>query len=565
MYKSNKYWYATALCYQIINAVDSTNPIFWKAKCCTAKCIAHIYFGDRIQHILKGSSWNLPGWDINSTGENGEKHWWPERLEYGSAILRKLSIESWMALRSQGLHAIKELGEALDAKKLDKEGTQLLDWMMMDYSILTGALSECKRCLLCRKLGELVRMKHPGCRTIICLQSLTHTSNLQSYYLFCRKCFNTITTHQQVSVKFLQEAKTCYKTVAYDKNVYLSLVSHIIFSLPTVYSCIISNQQDIYEAYLACRNVILFPDKCKDTTTLPSIYLIRYPENWYIFNDNSTKLCEMKGKCYTNAIIASQNEISNGGDPHKCKYFLTYMGNMILMIDFGKKKDLPLQCLMNPKGSSYPLLTRQKIWETFHVSARQIFQTVTLAEDYIGTMSFHSVLTDSTKTLGLIDHSHFPASARILFPAERFYSFLPEQFQVKVVSNDIQSISFPEDHTVIGHSYDADNDVTLILISNSDSEFHEDEMYFILTCKLWGYCFAESGELKTFLSIPKKFPLSSSVSGQNFYQVRYQLKKVCRLPFLRCLMRIFAKYGVFRLQDLSLYGNITRLVFVVIA
>ena len=55
---------------------------------------------------------------------------------------------------------INLLGTALDKLHLDNEGSQLLDWAMMDCIRETNKLNQCDRCLLCRQYGEGLCKSH---------------------------------------------------------------------------------------------------------------------------------------------------------------------------------------------------------------------------------------------------------------------------------------------------------------------------------------------------------------------------------------------------------------------
>lgn len=55
------------------------------------------------------------------------------------------------------MEAIVLLGNGLDQNLLDKEGSKLLDWAMIDCLSTTNQLDKCKRCLLCRQKRSLRR------------------------------------------------------------------------------------------------------------------------------------------------------------------------------------------------------------------------------------------------------------------------------------------------------------------------------------------------------------------------------------------------------------------------
>jgi len=75
-----------------------------------------------------------------------------------SKLLHQLAsadLQKWENLCSQGRQAIQLLGDLLDNGKLNEEGSELLDLVMMDYYKETGETNDCKRCLICRTIGEL--------------------------------------------------------------------------------------------------------------------------------------------------------------------------------------------------------------------------------------------------------------------------------------------------------------------------------------------------------------------------------------------------------------------------
>ena len=58
------------------------------------------------------------------------------------------------------METINLLGSALDNLYLDIEGSQLLDWAMMDCIRETNRLNQCERCLLCRQYGRSLCKSH---------------------------------------------------------------------------------------------------------------------------------------------------------------------------------------------------------------------------------------------------------------------------------------------------------------------------------------------------------------------------------------------------------------------
>lgn len=585
-YQSGKYKESASWCDHLLSILDTENPITFAVKSCKGKALAQMYLCRQSQRLLRNSSWALLGYDNNSTGLKAIiEQCLSNPIAAGSKVLRQLSLadlENWEALCSQGLEAIQLLGEVLDSDELDEEGSELLDWVMMDYSKETGGISKCKRCLLCRAVGDLLptalqpvhspmddqSTQSIGGHSIFSLQSFMYINGSQKFFMFCKECVFVLSHHRDSYLHFLPEAispikKQNLEAVKYDRGVYMYLVARIAQSLPWACTGCISNQKDVYAAFLACRQTLLSPDMCSGKVNLSKMYLINNPFPWYVFKNTSFELYQSsRNLSDVSAIIASQQEIRNGGDPHKCRFFLIHTGAWNLVLDFGSGEEaIPSEYLIHPGGGSYPLSPIGQRWEAFPPSVLQAFHNLALADEHRGR--FQSILRSEGQTLPKKSELPlFSSSGMFLLPCKRLLSFLPEQFLVKMDSDDIKSISLPNGHTILGHHYDCENDATFILACASDSKLQEREFYSIVTCRLWGYYVIEAvvlnGRIANIAS-PVLFPMASSLAIQEVDMVWQLLrKKFDVLFYINCLAKVLIKYGSLDFAAVSTFKDITR-------
>ena len=75
------------------------------------------------------------------------------------------------------METINLLGTTLDNLHLDNEGSQLLDWAMMDCIRETNKLNQCKRCLLCRQCSKSLCKSHIFPKFILKNAPLTEADN----------------------------------------------------------------------------------------------------------------------------------------------------------------------------------------------------------------------------------------------------------------------------------------------------------------------------------------------------------------------------------------------------
>jgi len=136
------------------------HPIVFTVKSCKGKALAQIYLHKQLQRLRRSDQWTMLGYDGNS--ELAEHLALKYHSGHPSAIDNELlsqlcfaDLQNWKNLCLQGEQAIKLLGEVLDSGELDEQGSELLDWVMMDYCRESGKANKCRRCLLCRKVANL--------------------------------------------------------------------------------------------------------------------------------------------------------------------------------------------------------------------------------------------------------------------------------------------------------------------------------------------------------------------------------------------------------------------------
>ena len=342
-YKTGKYMEAVTWCDHVLNrlSADGVHSIESTVRSCKGKAIAQMYLCRQNQRLLN-TKWELLGHDTSSS-----------QTKFGSKVLNRLSLAEWEKVCSQGLEAIQLLGEVLDSDKLDNEGSELLDLVMMDYSKETGEASKCNRCLLCRTIGDLPPMAlkkldsaedsfhmSTGGQSIFSLQSFMYRKGSQIHFLFCKECLHIMTHYANICELFIKEINSIKAQPAkYDNNVYLGLVAFLIGSLSLICTGSVSNQKDVYTTFLSCRDIMLSHNNSNVKGALPKMYLVNIPKLWYVFRETSSELY----RSFQNfndvvALIANQQKASSGGDPHECDFFLTQTGTRYIILDFSSDK-----------------------------------------------------------------------------------------------------------------------------------------------------------------------------------------------------------------------------------
>ena len=138
----------------------------------------------------------------------------PSAIDNG--LLSQLSfadLQNWTSLyNSQGQQAIKLLGEVLDSGELDEQGSELLDWVMMDYYRESGKANDCKDASFVLTLvpftlrSTLTEGESLTSESILSLHSFIHFEQLPNILMFCKECGLILSTYSDKQ-SFLNELK----------------------------------------------------------------------------------------------------------------------------------------------------------------------------------------------------------------------------------------------------------------------------------------------------------------------------------------------------------------------
>ena len=225
-------------------------PIVSRVKSCKGKALAKIYLHKQLQRLQRSDQWTMLGYDCNL--ELAETviltFLGSHQLAIDNELLRQLcynDLQNWKNLCSQGQQAIELLGEVLDSGGLDEQGSELLDWVMMDYYRESGKANKCRRCLLCRNIGGLVPFTLKSTRgesltseSILSLHSFMHFDQLQNILMFCKECELILFTCSDKHVESLLNEKkgTHGEPIKYERALYLHLIAKLALKLPLAYT-----------------------------------------------------------------------------------------------------------------------------------------------------------------------------------------------------------------------------------------------------------------------------------------------------------------------------------------
>ena len=294
------------------------------------------------------------------------------------------------------------------------------------------------------------------------------------------------------------------------------------------YNCHLSNYKNVYNTFLASRQILLSHDIYLSSITFPKIHLFNNLNSWYVFRNQKCELYQSSK--YVNAIVASKQAVDKGGDPQEPHFFVMHTGVWNLVLDFGSGKGTYgpnlSEFLIHPTGGSYPIPPVNERWEAF---PPDLVQTM---HDLVSTNERRKVFQNILKSAGkdLSGESSFrllSSSAKYWLPSKKLLSFLPEGISLEVDSDIIQNIYLPVGHKILGHYHDHDKSLTIFLAYASNSKLQEKQFYFISTCRLGDYLVADAvflnSNTKDPFSDPIMFPMCSSSSIKEVVMVRHLL------------------------------------------
>ena len=448
----------------------------------------------------------------------------------------------------------------------------------MDYYRESGKANDCKRCLLCRNIGELVQFVPKSIKleegeslaseSILSLHSFMHLERSQDVFMFCKECEQVLSAYSDEHVQPILDAtsRTHGKPVTYERALYLHLISKLTRKLPLAYTGYCSNWKDIYNTFVACRQILLSHDIYNSTIYFPKIYLFNNQNSWYVFTNRISEFCNFSSSRHVTAMVASKQSFGKGGNTNQFQFLMMHTEGCTIVVEFCSEKEegvkLPSQYLINPAGGSYPIPHVSERWEAFPQEVINTFHNIALADER------RNVCQDIFRSEGgdLSNIQQFSNLTRLWLPKRLCVSFLPEGFLFEADSDAIRSIIFPDDHKILCHSHDRDNNLTIFLVYATDSIGQKKQLYFILTCKLNNYFIAagmflnSDAEELVSSSNPVLFPMCFSLPVKEaiiVYQLLFQ--KFPLMALLNSLRLMLVNYyWSLGFEAVSTYEDIAR-------
>ena len=236
------YYECIQVCDAVVNATQSKDNTSIQAKITRGKASFYLY-KRKFQHVLINDNFRAT----------------PE----GRNILYN---ECFIYMKE----AIASLGNGLDQKMLDDEGSKLLNWAMIDCLSTTNQLNKCNRCLLCRQRRSLSRSHvWPKFMALSLQEQSSDERNIVfgldkhqlksagacTYWMFCARCEQILSQNGEndFKSKFPTEGE-----IKYSSWLFSFCVGIIFRSLSTTIKFPIHfNDDDVYKVLLICRKHLL--------------------------------------------------------------------------------------------------------------------------------------------------------------------------------------------------------------------------------------------------------------------------------------------------------------------
>ena len=301
--------------------------------------------------------------------------------------------------------AINLLGFTLDNLYIDKEGSKLLDWAMMDCVRESNNLKLCSRCLLCRRHGVSLCKSHIFPRFMLKNVSKLREQTLESeenreqqegirekmflfgldkyqlksagecwLWLCCKRCEGIMTQNAENDFSQLFPSSG---TVEYSSWLFNYCCTILFRTLSCVKFPRAFNDEEVYTAFLACRKHLLsLPVRNKGTSSTLSIGAPEYQLQLlseistkdlkpYIIITPPTMVFERSGGVLEEIKLPfaipwlSPHRLLDGykdlsGWSH---FFVAYSDGMSILLKFQPSSEcsLPSSCLVSPEQGTYSI------------------------------------------------------------------------------------------------------------------------------------------------------------------------------------------------------------------
>ena len=311
------------------------------------------------------------------------------------------------------METINLLGTALDNLYLDDEGSQLLDWAMMDCIRETNKLNQCERCLLCRQYGRSLCKSHVFPKFILKNTPLSQTDETEGgnkdpskktsevqtssrkelnvkpflfgldkhqmksagecwLWMCCKKCEGIMTQNAE---NYFSRLFTTSGEIEYSSWLFSYCCTIIFRTLSCVKFPRTFNDEEVYSAFLFCRlHLLSLPIKFgrQDSTTTDvekyqlkqlsqtaskelKPFLLITPSN-IMFKSESVS--QASAGMLTIPWLAPHRLVDGRKDlAGKSHFFVAYCSGISIVLKFlpSSKYNLPDSCCISPHSGTYTI------------------------------------------------------------------------------------------------------------------------------------------------------------------------------------------------------------------
>ena len=315
--------------------------------------------------------------------------------------------------------AVKDLGFALDCGVLDEEGSQLMDIAMLHYVRIKNQLTDCNRCLLCRRSGVKLKNSHTcpkfvlkevdkkvketGIAEFIDAQDfysasgrfVAHTPKTAKYAMLCGRCEQVLSQNgedqfQKTIMPIFDSANDEMQTAKYDSTLYSFCLGVVFrFFVHNVFIIIYCNAREIYSLLVACRHHLLsLPVKYSETespnpppvaTAVPTtpFEVLLFPSPFKLHIENSqliplaSSMTGNYGAWYLTTPLCTESETKAAF----CHALVVRLLFFSIVVPFSPALDgcLDENCRINPHGGDYQVLPDIRRWEIMPSGVLQVF------------------------------------------------------------------------------------------------------------------------------------------------------------------------------------------------
>lgn len=424
--------------------------------------------------------------------------------------------------------AVRTLGPLVDNGCIDNEGRQYLDIAMADYIRETNNLKGCQRCLLCHSWKKLQSshivpnfilsrfaegMKRSVSKKDYIIKGTSSEEQQKSprqasWYMLCKDCELKLSSagespfakdfFQKVYQKADPLSPTKEHDIAYSEWLYQFAVSIIFRGLainPKGMSGFL-NEEEVYEIFTQCRDIILHPDKLP--INHPQIAIFINPLSPAVVDSGvaSTlhRVLNMPSFMY---LAENEEKLGHTRIPRIANFFLAHLGMLNIVVSFpGGDFCLPAKFCINTHSGNFTVpeedqrleLLPQPVWESLNLVAEELevqemkithhrLQGCKIYESRPAVPEMEEKLFGLSRAkqndIELVKKMGFQPSSDPCFPKK--FNLLPPNIAVQRQNVHSGCLKLPENHKLLlHHTLEKDDDhnigVTFFLCSSSDAD-----------------------------------------------------------------------------------------------